>query len=145
MVFFYLFYWSGYWIIKYLILLFLNIVAPPKQTCSQRSKTYCLYNQDIKRTKWQITVIIEKREEDFYNYCYFSSDHRYISQYNVYCLISVRHIKKLLLCVIWMISACNVIFNIGTGMENVTHLKNRTIFRYGAFRCGPASEPLARH
>ena len=42
---------------------FFLIVAPPKQTCSQRSKTYCLYNQDIKSTKWQITVIIEKREE----------------------------------------------------------------------------------
>ena len=37
-----------------------NIVAPPKQTRSQRSKTHCLYNQDIKSTKWQITIIIEK-------------------------------------------------------------------------------------
>ena len=37
-----------------------------------------------------------------------------------------------------MISACNVMFNIGTGMENVTHLKNRTLFQYGAFKCGPA-------
>ena len=34
-------------------------------------------------------------------------------------------------------------FNFGTGMENVTHLKNRTIFQYGAFKCGPASQPLA--
>ena len=55
----------GYWVIKDLSLLFLDIVAPPKQTCSQRSKTYCLYNQDIKSTKWQITVIMGKREEDF--------------------------------------------------------------------------------
>ena len=36
-------------------------------------------------------------------------------------------------------------FDIGTVMENVTHLKNRTQFRYDAFKCGPASEPLARH
>ena len=36
-------------------------------------------------------------------------------------------------------------FNIGTGMENVTHLKSRTLLQYGAFKCGPASEPLARH
>ena len=27
-----------------------------------------------------------------------------------------------------MVSACNVMFNIGTGMENVTHLKNRSYF-----------------
>ena len=36
-------------------------------------------------------------------------------------------------------------FNLGTGMENVTHLKNRTLFQYGAFKCGLASEPLAHH
>ena len=41
-----------------------------------------------------------------------------------------------------MIFACNVMLTIGTGMENVTHLKNRTLFRYVAFKCGPASEPL---
>ena len=53
-------------VIRDLSLLFFKIVAPPKQTRSQRSKTHCLYNQDIKSTKWQITVIIEKkREEDF--------------------------------------------------------------------------------
>ena len=46
---------------------------------------------------------------------------------------------------IWMISSCNVMFNFGTNMENVTHLKNRTLLYYGAFKCGPASEPLARH
>ena len=28
-------------------------------------------------------------------------------------------------------------------MENVTHLKNSTIFLFGAFKCGPAFEPLA--
>ena len=33
-------------------------------------------------------------------------------------------------------------FNLGTGMENVTHFKIRTLFQYGAFKCGPASEPL---
>ena len=44
-----------------LSLLFLNIAALPKQTWSQRSKTHCLYNQDIKNTKWQITIIIEKK------------------------------------------------------------------------------------
>ena len=33
-------------------------------------------------------------------------------------------------------------FNFGTGTENVTHLKNRTPFQYGAFKCGPASEPF---
>ena len=54
-----LFYCSGYWVIKDLNLFFFNIVAPPKQTWSQQSKTYCLYNQAIKSTKWQITVIIE--------------------------------------------------------------------------------------
>ena len=53
--------------------------------------------------------------------------------------------RSYLLCVIWMISACNVMFNISTGMENVTHLKNRTLFQYGDFKCGTASEPLARH
>ena len=41
--------------------------------------------------------------------------------------------------------AYNVMFNFGTGMENVTHLKNRTIFLYGVFNGGPASEPLAHH
>ena len=71
-----LFYCSGYSVIKDLGLMFFNNVASPKQTCSQRSKTCCLYNQDIKSTKWQITVTIEKREEDFLNYCYFLSDHR---------------------------------------------------------------------
>ena len=64
-VFLFLFYCSGYWDINDLSLLFFNIAAPPKQTWSQRSKTYCLYRQDIKSTKWQITVIIEKRVEDF--------------------------------------------------------------------------------
>ena len=38
-----------------------------------------------------------------------------------------------------------VMFIFGTGMENVTYLKNRTIFLYGAFKCGPASEALAHH
>ena len=44
-----------------------------------------------------------------------------------------------------MIYAYNVTFNFGTGMENVTQLKNRTIFLYDAFKCGSASEPLAHH
>ena len=35
--------------------------------------------------------------------------------------------------------------NFGTGIENVTHLKNRTLVYYYAFKCGPASEPLACH
>ena len=52
-------------VIKDLSLLFFNIAAPPKQTWSHRSKTHCLYNQDIKSTKWQIMIIIEKRVEDF--------------------------------------------------------------------------------
>ena len=65
MVFYFLFYCSGYWVIKDLSFFFFLIVAPPKQAWSQQSKTYCPYNQDIKSTKWQITVIIEKREEDF--------------------------------------------------------------------------------
>ena len=60
-----LLYYSGYWVIKDLSFFFIIIVAPPKQTWSQRSKTYCLYNQDNKSTKWQVTVIIEKRGEDF--------------------------------------------------------------------------------
>ena len=46
---------------------------------------------------------------------------------------------------IWVIYAYNVMFNLGTGMENVTYLKNRTLFQYGAFECGPASELLAGH
>ena len=46
---------------------------------------------------------------------------------------------------IWVIYAYNVMFNLGTGMENVTHLKMRTLFQYGDFKCGPASEPLAHH
>ena len=46
-------------------LLFFIIVAPQKQTGSQRSKTHFLYSEDIKSTMWQITVIIEKRVEDF--------------------------------------------------------------------------------
>ena len=44
-----------------------------------------------------------------------------------------------------MIYAYNVMFNFGTGMENVTHMKNRTIFLFGAFKCGPAFELLAHH
>ena len=64
-ILFFYFYCSGNWIIKDLGLLFFNIVAPPKQTWSQGSKTHCLYNQDIKSTKWQVTVIIEKRVENF--------------------------------------------------------------------------------
>ena len=50
-------------------------------------------------------------------------------------------VYELLLCVIWVIYAYNVMFNLGTGMENVTDLKNRTLFQYGAFKSGPASEP----
>ena len=46
---------------------------------------------------------------------------------------------------IWVIYAYNVMFNFDTGMENVTHLKNRTPFQFGAFKCGPASEPLTHH
>ena len=41
--------------------------------------------------------------------------------------------------------AYNVMFNFGTGMENVTPLKNKTLFQYGAFKCEPASEPSAHH
>ena len=59
--------------------------------------------------------------------------------------MTFKHIYGLLLCVIWVMSAYNVMFNFGTGMENVTHLKNRTLFEYGTFNCGPVSEPLARH
>ena len=47
-------------VIKDLSLLFFNIVAPPKQTRSQRSKTHCLYNQDMESTKWKITIIEKK-------------------------------------------------------------------------------------
>ena len=43
---------------------FLNC-CPTKTSLITASKTYCLYNQDITSTKWQIMVIIEKREEDF--------------------------------------------------------------------------------
>ena len=46
---------------------------------------------------------------------------------------------------IWVIYTYNVMFNLGTGMETVTHLKNRTLFQYGAFKCGPASEPLTHN
>ena len=35
-------------------------------------------------------------------------------------------------------------FSFGTGIENVTHLEKKTLFLYGAFKCGPASESLAR-
>ena len=46
---------------------------------------------------------------------------------------------------IWVIYAYNVMFIFGTGVENVTNMKNRTIFLFGAFKCGPAFEPLAHH
>ena len=55
--------------------------------------------------------------------------------------MSFRHIYALLLCVIWVIYAYNVMFNLGTGMENVTHFKNGTILQSGTFKCGPASQP----
>ena len=42
--------------------------------------------------------------------------------------MSVRHILKLLLCVIWVIAAYDVMFNFGTGMENVTNMKNSNLF-----------------
>ena len=42
--------------------------------------THCLYNQDIKSTKWQIPIIIEKKSGRLLIYSYFLSDHRYISQ-----------------------------------------------------------------
>ena len=32
-----------------------------------------------------------------------------------------------------------------TGMENVTHLQNSTIFLFGGLKSGPAFEPLAHH
>ena len=41
-------------VIEDLSLLFFNIVAPPKQTKSQRSKTHCLYNKDIKSRAYQL-------------------------------------------------------------------------------------------
>ena len=63
--FIFLFYSPGYWVIKDLSLLLFNIVSPPKQTWSQRSKTHCLYNQDIKSTKCQIMIIIEKKWQTF--------------------------------------------------------------------------------
>ena len=44
-----------------------------------------------------------------------------------------------------MIYAYNVMLNFSTGMEDVTHLKNSTIFLFGAFKRGPAFEPLARY
>ena len=65
MVFYFLFYCSGYWVIKDISLLFFNIAAPPKQRPDHSGVRHTLYNQDIKCTKWQITVIIEKRVEDF--------------------------------------------------------------------------------
>ena len=44
---------------------FFKYCCPTKTNLITASKTHCLYNQDIKSTKWQITVIIEKRVEDF--------------------------------------------------------------------------------
>ena len=61
-------------------------------------------------------------------YCYIWSDDRYISEYTIYVVISFRDIYELLLCGIWMRHAYNVMFNFGAGAENVTHLKNRTLF-----------------
>ena len=46
---------------------------------------------------------------------------------------------------IWVTYAYDVMFNFGTGMENVTHLNNRTPFQYGAFTSGLSSEALAHH
>ena len=64
--------------------------------------------------------------------------------HNKKCIISC-HLdisRALLLCVIWVIYAYNAMLNLGTGMENVTDL---TPLQNSTFRCGPASESLARH
>ena len=39
--------------------------------------------------------------------------------------MSFRHVQELLLSVIWVIYAYNVMFNLGNGMENATHLQNK--------------------
>ena len=59
--FIFLFYCFGYWVIKDLGFCFL-ILLPHKNRPDHSSKTYSLYNQDIKSTKWQMTVIIEKKD-----------------------------------------------------------------------------------
>ena len=46
---------------------------------------------------------------------------------------------------IWVKYAYNVIFNFGPCVENVTDLKIKLSFLYGAFKCQPASEPLAHN
>ena len=54
------------WLLSYLgFKFFFFKLLPHKTNLPTGSKTYCLYIQDIKSTKWQIMVIIEKREEDF--------------------------------------------------------------------------------
>ena len=81
-------------VIKDLSLLFFDIVAPPKQRPDHSGVRHivCITRTLKVPIKWRITVIIKKRVEDFQYYSYFLSDHRYISQYKVYCLMSVRHI-----------------------------------------------------
>ena len=44
---------------------FLILLPHQNKDLITASETHCLYNQDIISTKWQITVIIENRVEDF--------------------------------------------------------------------------------
>ena len=62
------------------------------------------------------------------NYSHFGSDDGYISPSTVYFDMSFRHIYWLLFYVIWEKYALNILFNFGLCAENVTDLKNRTVF-----------------
>ena len=62
------------------------------------------------------------------------SDDRYISQCIVYFVMSFRQKYELLLCAIWV------------KYDIMTCLISDPVWRmYRAFKCGAASEPLARH
>ena len=83
--------------------------------------------------------------EDFQYYSYFVLaiiDTFHSKKYIISCHVDI---SRRYYCDMGDIYAYNVMFNLGTGMENVTHLKNWTLLPYGTFKCGPASQPLAHH
>ena len=104
-----------------------NNAAPPKQTWSQRSKTHCLYNQDIKSTKCQITGIIAKEWNTFKLILILGVMIGTFHSRPTQLILSFRHIYDLLLCAIWVRHAYNAMFNFGPCVENVSIFKNRTI------------------
>ena len=102
----------------------IKLLSLSKQTWSQRSKTHCLYIQDIKSTKCQITGIIEKQWNTFKILILEVM----IGKYHSTKFILSFHLGISMLCAIGVRHAYNVMFIFGPCVENISVFKNRTIF-----------------